>query len=93
MSTVQYSETSIKVYFESSGFEHQTEMRQITNVDLNSGRVHPVASVYDKTRQSHYLTRNYLFRCKYCTRLGVLYSASPDDGASRPKHGVKIRRV
>jgi hypothetical protein len=28
---------------------------------LNSGRVHPVASVYDKTRQSRYLTRNYLY--------------------------------
>jgi hypothetical protein len=29
--------------------------------NLNSGRVHPVASVYDKTRQSRCLTRNYLF--------------------------------
>jgi hypothetical protein len=36
---------------------------------LNTGRVHPVASVYDETRQSRYLTRNCLFTCKYYTRL------------------------
>jgi hypothetical protein len=36
---------------------------------INSGRVHPVASIYDKTRQSRYLTNNYLFTCKYYTRL------------------------
>jgi hypothetical protein len=43
---------------------------------FNSGRVHPVASVYDKTasvydktRQSRYLTLNYLFMCKNYIRL------------------------
>jgi hypothetical protein len=38
-------------------------------MEFNSGRVNPVVSVYDKTRQSRYLTRNYLFTCKYYTRL------------------------
>jgi hypothetical protein len=38
-----------------------------------------VQLVYDKTRQSRYLTRNYLFTCKYYTRLYFhnIFSVSP----------------